>query len=519
MSSLDQNKFIQASHINLKIDGKFLLKDIHFEFRKGESIAVTGASGSGKTLLGKVLNGDYELGGAQLVLSKPLKTVMVDQQDHFIAFSGRRSMHYAQRYENLDMESVPTVVQYLQKVLRQKTERMDCEITSFLNELEIEHLSQQKILELSNGERKRTQLAVALLQKPDLLILDQPFVGLDFHSRNRLSDVLKKQVQQGVSMVLITDPQQIPDFIHRVLELDKGRVRQFVLQENYQQQFKETDLAGNRLDRSMFSVLPKSDEKFSTIISMKDVGVTLNGKCILKQINWQVKNGEQWALLGANGAGKSTLLSLVTADNPQGYTNDLVLFDRQRGSGESIWDIKRHIGFVSPELHLYFLRGAGIYNTIPGLVGKRAEVYSSLTCQDVIISGFHDEIGFTSQPTDYEYKMSEVWLGILGMDHLRKRFFTHTSLGEQRVILLARALVKSPQLLILDEPCQGLDALQTRRFTDLLNEIANYLQTTLVYVTHLKKEIPTCVSHLLLLEQGEVAYQGVFNRTRFAWKK
>jgi molybdate transport system ATP-binding protein len=224
-----------------------------------------------------------------------------------------------------------------------------------------------------------------------------------------------------------------------------------------------------------------------------------------------VKAGEQWALLGHNGAGKTTLLSLVTADNPQGYTNDLVLFDRRRGSGESIWDIKNRIGFVSPELHLYFLRGEGIFNTIPGLQSKPHSHYDALTCMDVIISGFRNEIGFASQPTDLQRDLAERWFPALGLSHLTDRLFIQASLGEQRALLLARALVKSPSLLILDEPCQGLDDEQTQRFVNLLDQLCKHLNTTMVYVTHHRNEIPPCVSKVLELEGGQVKYNGAFN--------
>ncbi len=509
---------MEAKNITLKIDGETILENVNFHLNPRESLTITGASGSGKTTLGRILAGIQKPTSGELFLTGIENRLMVDQQDHFIAYSGRRSMHHGQRYESSGMESIPTLLNFLERSLAQKPTRPKMqELTGILCELEISHLANSKILELSNGERKRTQLALALLKKPDLLVLDQPFVGLDFHSRKKLAELLDEKIDAKTCLIIITDPQTIPENSSYVLELDQGRIMQFTQRNKYTPKIDHSPQLWNEIDQGLFSLLPTKNEVSSDVVSMKNLQVELNGKTILKNINWQVKSGEQWALLGPNGAGKSTLLSLITADNPQGYNNHLILFDRQRGSGESIWDIKKRIGFVSPELHLYFLRGAGIFNTIPGLSNPNTTIHSSLSCTEVILSGMKDEVGFTSSPTSHQLKAAQTWLKILGLEKLRNRAFTQTSLGEQRVLLLARALVKSPQLLILDEPCQGLDQQQTDRFNHLLTIISQQLQTTLIYVTHRIDEIPSTVTQLLQLEKGKVKNQGSFNRDSFHW--
>ena len=519
MNQSDRNIFLELVKSGLKIDGETILHNISFDLKMGESFAITGASGSGKTLLGRLLSGEVPPSFGTLVFSNNSKRLMVDQQDHFIFFSGRRSMHYGQRYENSGMESVPVVKEFLKNFSTEKDDAtIESEIRMVSEQMEITHLSDRKILELSNGERKRTQLAAALLQKPDVLVLDQPFIGLDFHSRETLNSLLKRQMKSGICLVIICDPHHIPEEIHWVAELKNGTLNQFVDRKKYQSQIEEPEVDLPEPNSNLFTLLPEPNEFFNNLVLMKQVNVVMGEKHILKDINWQVRRGEQWALLGHNGAGKSTLLSLITADNPQGYNNHLILFDRKRGSGESIWDIKKRIGFVSPELHLYFLRGSGIFNTVPGLSNSTYQVYSSLSCHDVILSGFRDEVGFVSQSTDYEIKLADAWFSILKLEHLKRRLFTHASLGEQRSVLLARALVKSPALLILDEPCQGLDHQQTKHFTLLLDNICIQLKTTLIYVTHQPEEIPPCVSHLLQLENGRVKNCGEFDHYRFGKK-
>lgn len=489
---------LTATGLSVQSGRTAILRDITFSLAPGESMAITGTAGSGKTTLGRILAGQQLPTSGRLTVAPNLRRLMIQQQDHFFALAGQRSTYYGQRYENQGMDDCPTVREYLSKTAADTSERID----AVLKEMEIEQIADRKLLQLSNGERKRTQLAEALLQQPDLLVLDQPFTGLDTRSRGKLALQLRRQMENGICLIVICDPESIPDCIHWILELDHGQVRQFTARERYIPRADAAPAENDEADDPLFEFLPPPDESFSEIVSMRNVCVQLNGKQILDGITWQIKPGEQWALQGPNGAGKSTLLSLITADNPQGYTNDLILFDRQRGSGESIWDIKRRIGFVSPELHLYFLRGSGIFNTIPGLDATAHEVYDSLTCMEVITSGFQDEIGFSSPADDHQLRIARTWLSILKLEHLRERLFIHASLGEQRALLLARALVKSPSLLILDEPCQGMDSGQIKRFVHLLDRICIRLHTTMIYVTHREEEIPPCVARRFVLQNG-----------------
>ncbi|WP_163715981.1 ATP-binding cassette domain-containing protein [Mangrovibacterium lignilyticum] len=509
---MEKESRIKAEALLLRSGMTTILEGISFELKKGESIAITGSSGSGKTSLGRIISGQLIPTSGKFDVEQTLSRVMVDQQDHFLSLSGRRSTYYGQRYENQGMENSPTIEGYLEKVAAKAglTESSG-EVQEVMETMHISHLNDRKLLQLSNGERKRTQLAAALLQKPDILVLDQPFVGLDVESRQKLDALIKIQMQEGISFVIICQANLMPNGLRHILELHEGKQVQWCTADQFQSQISTWQAELEPLSPEFLSDLHTTTEQLEHVVRMRDVQVTIGGKQILQKIDWQVKPGEQWALLGHNGAGKTTLLSLVTADNPQGYSNDLVLFDRKRGSGESIWDIKNRIGFVSPELHLYFLRGEGIFNTIPGIQAKAHPHYDALSCLDVVVSGFRNEIGFASEPTDLQRDLAERWFPALGLSHLKDRLFLQASLGEQRSLLLARALVKSPSLLILDEPCQGLDEAQTQRFVHLLDQICLHLNTTMVYVTHHRNEIPACVSQLLELENGQVKFCGGFN--------
>ena len=481
---------VKAIDLAYNVNHKTIFQQLNFQIGEGETFVITGPSGSGKTTLARIVSGLLKPTLGQLVFLKEITSKFVPQQDDFLAASGLRVTYYSQRYENPTQEIVPNVQEYLTKKVagvEMKT------LQAVLKELEIEYLPERKILSLSNGERKRVQLAEALLQKTDLLVLDQPFVGLDVYSRETLFRILEMQKKNGITLVLVSEYSLIPPFADQVFELDKPGESYSISENNA-----ETPHFG------LLNNLAEQEQQFDKIVSMRNVKVSYGGEAVLSGINWEVKPGEKWLLSGPNGAGKTTLLSLISADNPQGYSNDLVLFDRKRGSGESIWDIKKKIGFVSPELHLYFLRHRGLYNAAASIQVS----YNSLSCIDVVLSGLKDEVGFTTSGSHFEMKTTREWLHLLGMEHLSSAPFLHSSLGEQRIILLARALIKSPDLLILDEPCQGLDPSQTKRFTEVLDAVCLQHQTTLIYVTHRQEEVPSCITHFLELEKGKIKDSG-----------
>jgi len=204
----------------------------------------------------------------------------------------------------------------------------------------------------------------------------------------------------------------------------------------------------------------------------------------LHDVDWQVLPGERWALLGPNGAGKSTLLSLVNGDNPQAYANDIVLFNKKRGTGESIWDIKSKIGFVSPELHQYFP--------------------TDNSCLQVIESGYYDTLGLFRPSQKVKADTALSWMQALEIDKYARMLLKNIPASAQRLCLLARALIKNPALLIFDEPCQGMDEHQQLHFKNIVNTICDLSDVTLIYVTHYQQEIPDSVTKVLRLDKGMV---------------
>ncbi|SDM82539.1 molybdate transport system ATP-binding protein [Siphonobacter aquaeclarae] len=464
-----------------------LIKGLNWTIQEGEHWAVVGPTGSGKSLLLAVLaNRRSVVSGTFQRQKEGVELVPID-------FSFNRNVSatatfYQQRFNSYASEESPTVWEVLQEQVKPAgtVDAHSVELPpplydeSYLLEvaglLKVTHLLFRHVTSLSNGETRRTLLTRSFLKKPKVLLLDNPFIGLDVASRKILHENLNHIAESGTTLVLVAPASEIPAAVTDVLQLPEGKATP-------KSAFVPPVAHASGTDQL---VLPPYEGKtwpaFDYAIRLRDVSIRYGETQILDHISWEVKRGEKWAVLGPNGSGKSTLLSLITADNPQAYANDFDLFDRKRGTGESIWDIKRNIGFVSPELHLYFPREQTVWK--------------------VIASGLFDTMGLFKQLKDHEKEYADRFLAAFRLGDFRDKRLAQLSTGQQRLVLLARALIKNPPLLILDEPCQGLDTDQMVLFRDTVDALSLHSDRTLLYVSHYSEEIPSCVTKTLRLEAG-----------------
>ena len=468
---------IQVKNLSVYIQSKIIFENVSFEIIKGKQYAIVGPSGSGKTTLLHCLTGQSFFKGT--IETKPeISIALVEQQHHFKNLSNTSSFYYQQRFNSVDAEDALTVQDYFQSL------GFELEPSSLFELLGLKSLLYKRLIQLSNGENKRVQLAMALLQKPDVLLLDNPFLGLDIEARNTLNGILESLAKKEISIIMVTSTQLIPEIVTDVLAHNTNNQFHLHSSETYLQS-QEFELPQIKIDKLLLEqLIADEDADFELAVKMKNVHVQYGENIILDKINWTVAKGERWCLSGPNGAGKSTLLSLINADNPQAYANEIYLFDKRRGRGESIWDIKKRIGYVSPELHLFF--------------------DSSITTFDAIASGLFDTIGLFRAVNEEQAKTINSWIKLLKIDQLGNQLLHNLPLGKQRLVLLARALVKNPPLLILDEPAQGLDEEQSALFKNIIEQICEHSNKTLIYVTHLKTEIPSCVRKFIQLEKGRI---------------
>jgi molybdate transport system ATP-binding protein len=461
------------------------LRNLSWRVREGETWAVVGPVASGKTSLAHVVLGRCRIDTgaigwplldrlrvAGFNIAWPSDVIQyVGFKEESWLFSYSRH-YYQQRFNFIEPHEDLTLDAFL-KVGTSANEDL---LARVARQLEIERLRPQSLLKLSHGEMRRARIARALLSRPEWLILDEPFMGLDEAMRGEVAGILEGLIQQKTRVLLLTRADRIPEWVTHVIELDQltvhwqGRHAEFRTQESPE---------AEAILPAPACVPPSSTEP---IIEMRGVNVRYGDRPILRDVSWTVRTGERWAVLGPNGSGKTTLLSLICADHPQAYCNDIRLFGRPRGTGESIWEIKRHIGLVSPEWHLYFSE--------------------PLSAAQTAATGFFDVV--THRPTTPEqdrkvFRLFEQF----GIPALAERLFARLSTGEQRLVLLIRALVKDPPVFILDEPFQGLDEPLMRKARHWLDTQLRPEQT-LIFVSHYRKEIPHTVHRFLHLDRGRI---------------
>ena len=380
----------------------------------------------------------------------------------------------------------------------------------------VEGILERGLKYMSTGEIRRTLLCRALLSKKRLLILSDPFAGLDAQSRTILREFfqtiagrqLKETATEETTRIMLAMERytEIPETITHVLEFTDGVVSYCGTKGGYEKLLsgreaekqktrsaEKTALADayNQIahDAALLQTPADKDAHIAgeqTLIQLNNVNVGWDGRMVLKDMNWSVLPGQHWLIRGPNGSGKTTLLELITGDNKQVYANDVWLFGHKRGTGETIWDIKKNLGIVSYRLHVE-------YRMVGGTDLLR-----------VIVSGFHDSIGLYEPPTDVEIAAAKKWLSLAGFAGRENESFSSLSYGEQRAILIIRAAVKQPKVLILDEPCHGLDEGYRQKILDLLESIAETKTTTLLHVTHDPSEALPCEKNILELHPNEV---------------
>lgn len=470
---------IELKNIAVQLSGQALLHPFDWTLKQGEQWLLTGASGSGKTTLAKVFTGSVFHSGT-VNLPEGSRVHYIPQQHHFKNRSHTSDFYYQQRFQSQDAEDSLTIEEELEEALASVPNKT----WDYLRLLHLDGMTQKPILQLSNGENKRLQLVKALLLEPTLLILDAPFTGLDVDGRKLLHGILQQLSANDIQLIVIGSIEELPDCITHVALLEEGQLKFAGAKESFFKEFNPKEPAAPLPDSLIAHLKPYAGPPFEKAVELRNVHIEYGGNTILDKVKLSIHRGEKCCLSGPNGAGKSTLLSLITADNPQAYANDIYLFDRKRGSGESIWDIKKKLGYVSPELHLFF-----------PLVS---------TCLEVIGSGLFDTVGLFRRLTEEQEEQVNEWLRILQLEKVADIPLHRLSLGQRQMALLGRALIKNPPLLVLDEPCQGLDASQTLFFNNLVDQICEHNNTTLLYVSHYAAQIPKCIERVIRIEAGKL---------------
>lgn len=469
---------------------------VNFTLLEKEQLAIIGDNGSGKSMFVDIITGKHPLLGEGVKYDFGSDNArMVCDNIKYVSFedtygTDSDTKYYQMRWNCHEEDNTPFVYDVLESAFE-----ISSAANSAFNLVEykdllydvfgISKIYSLKLSMLSSGERRKLHLIRALLSNPKLLIIDNPFIGLDSQARILLVESLELLVNKiGLQIILVVSrDNDIPNFITHVVKVEELRVGEKLFYSDYiNGEARAKKLILDETIKFGIANLPQNDESFAnTIVECYDVTVSYGKRTILDKLNFKILNGERWALIGENGSGKSTLLSLVCADNLQSYSNNIILFDYVRGTGESIWDIKKHIGYVSPELHRSYLKD-----------------YPAI---DVVASGLSDSVGLYKRPRPDQISICEFWMKAFGVLKYKHTSFLLLSSGEQRLVLLARAFVKDPSLLILDEPFHGLDQNNCNIVREIIEEFCYRRNKTLIMVSHYDEDFPPFITHTLHLKR------------------
>ena len=528
---MERTSLVKINKCRIENSRGTVLNNITWEMKSGEAWLTIGPNGGGKADFLKALDGSFGLdfvpNSPESVEDVPLYSNVFKDSVETVSLERAARLIQEER-ENDESEYIEGGVDigrtgriFIAEGLVGKIKK-GAPVPEIAKQLdaypEIKLCGVQKILDrgikyMSTGEIRRSLLARALVSKKKLLILSDPFAGLDAESRGILLDffdtIASKQLNEEKTdstfprIILSMERYvEIPAAISNVVEFSDGSISFCGKKSDYEKiaaekaQKAEAERKAN-YEEFAATVRRLSDEvnivmgvehyqpESNVLIDMNDVNVGWDDHKVLRHLSWRLNRGEHWLIRGPNGSGKTTLLELITGDNMQVFSNDIKIFGARRGSGETIWDIKHRLGIVSYRLHVEY------------------RMLGGTSLRDVIMSGFHDSIGLYENPSDVEAAAAERWLELGGFKGRGIESFGSLSYGEQRAVLILRGAVKCPPVMILDEPCHGLDEQFRQKILDLLDIIAESGTTTFLHVTHEPSEVLKCEKHVLELHPDE----------------
>jgi molybdate transport system ATP-binding protein len=482
---------LELHNINLVYRALPALRDINWRPLQGQQWSCLGPNGAGKTSLARVLSsqathysGDFQR--SALLAGRGVAYVCFEQAKALCD----RDRKLDDSEFRADASDPGTAVQAVILGGSEPDERFN----HWVERLHIGHILQRGLRFISTGEMRKTLLIRAILAQPALLILDSPLDGLDRASQADMRRIIDELLLSEITVLMLCRQlEDVPAAVSHLLVLDEGAVlvegeREAVLADPRVQALMNPPVA--ELGQ-LPAPAPRPYELPASgpLLQLRDVSVRYGEVTVLDKVSWVLERDHHCCVSGPNGCGKTTLLSLVTGDNHKAYGQDITLFGIRRGSGESVWDIKQKYGQLDNQLHLNYVRGMRVV--------------------EVVVSGFFDTIGLYDDWGDVQRDTAEQWLAALGLAGYARESFDALSFGLQRMVLLARAMVKSPIILLLDEPTLGLDGHHRMLMLRAIDHIAANSDTRIIFVSHSAGEVPACINQHLVFEPREDGFEVV----------
>jgi molybdate transport system ATP-binding protein len=449
-----------------------------FELTVGQHWCVFGGNGAGKTLFMRLLTGQLVSGRSQVSYATGFSLAQIE----FVSFEEQQRLctldarHDISEY-SADVQDQGTTVASL--ILGNATP--DDAYSAIIESLQLTKLQGRGIRYLSSGQIRKTQIARSLYRKPQLLILDEPLESIDSASQAHIISALTGWMTPHTTSLLICRRAQdiLPNVSHMMIMdslkiLRQGDVQSVVGGDDFNDIVNQQALVPSTLPSSAASRRLPDLDRAVALIRLENVSAAYGQDRIISDLFWVMQSHHHTLIEGPNGCGKSTLLSLINGENHKAYGQEVYLFGRKRGSGETVWDIKARFGVVSNELHNKYVQSWRVI--------------------DVVVSGFYDSVGLFDDSGAAEQELAGQWLNTFGLKDSYAKFYDQLSFGQQRLVLLARAMVKHPRILILDEPCVGLDDYHRRLILGVVDMIAASGATQIIFVSHLREEYPSCIN-------------------------
>ena len=497
--------FLKVKNLSVRLRGRPVLEGIDWQINKGEQWAIIGPNGSGKTTLAKALAGELPSSGGTIVFGP-------DQENDRSSKPGRRTVGFVSsemhrrvfekdafaedvRHFTGDDSRALTVSDFILDRFASVGDTSSSRAVdlAFWDRPGMQELLSKRVSALTSGEISTMLIFKALMNHPQMLVLDEPFNGFDRRSKDKMKELIGGLIRNGLQVILITHQMEdiLPEIDHVLIMtadgIQKTGTTAAVLKSREIQRIYgiDHDPADRRILAHIEPVhgLPADDGNdtrvWSKIVEMVDVHVAYGRNVVLRNLNWTIRKGENWLVSGPAGAGKTSLLKLITGDNLQAYANNIYLFGEPKGSGESVWEIKKRIGWISSDLK----------STYP----------PAIRGVEVVYSGFFDSMGLFRCASAQQRQRADEMLAALGIAQLAGKRYGNLSHGQKQMLLIARAIIKSPDLLLLDEPCEGLDFANHRKILEIIEFIGSRTGTAIVYATSDEHGRLPCISHCLNL--------------------
>lgn len=488
---------VRLDNVFVRIANTVILSDINWKLMSNESWAVLGGNGAGKTTFLRLLRGDIWPDPAH---GLRLYRINGKEQESPISFrekTGIVSPDLLDRYRTggwnfSGLEVVctgfrDTPVLY-DKPAAPQLERA-CEIMAALG---LEELSNRSLLSMSHGEAKKILIARALVHKPMLLFLDEMASGLDSGSKKALTGTVERAAAMGTQIICVShDVSEVPPVATKALLLHGGRIIENGGIDEVSHRLGRVGKAKPKVISDPNHGAKKPQIHDESLIRIANVDVSVGRRRILNGINWAVKSGENWAVFGKNGSGKTTLLKLIAGDLRPVWGGTIRRFGST--NRDNLWKIRQLISFVSPDLqHGHVLNQSGL---------------------EMVISGFHGSTGLPEQPTESQIEAAQYWFRLLGIEQLQNREVSSLSYGQIRILLILRAVVTRPKMILLDEPMSGLDSIAKSNVRSIIESLAG-AGASLIYVSHAHDELLDSITHVAVIEKGKMVFQG----TKSEWQ-